>query len=206
MIHKTGSNLSNEEIWRLLLLEQIPTFGELDHKNTAPNHWKRNKFTWHLLQKCAVWNKALEYHTHLVQQCFWSILEQSNPSRNKHYLVWASEKRLVSTNASWYHSYWWTPSGSHRNVKNCFNSHCQKNFFSKSCSPVTKFPRNVFLFHSQNIGSCDPVSNLTAKNIVGWVGQRLCLHHDPGLYCSVWQRLPNLWYFIGADTYLCWTE
>jgi len=25
------------------------------------------------------------------------------------------------------------------------------------------------------IGSCDPVSNLTAKNIVGWVGQPVCM-------------------------------
>jgi len=52
------------------MLEQIPIFGELDDKNTGPNHWKRNKFTSHLLQKCAVWNEALEYCTHFVQQCF----------------------------------------------------------------------------------------------------------------------------------------
>jgi len=45
-----------------------------------------------------------------------------------------------------------TFSGCHRLDKSCFNSHCQKKFFSKSCSPVTKFPRNVFLFQSQNIG------------------------------------------------------
>jgi len=32
MIHKTGANLRNDEIWRLHLLEQIPTFGELDKK------------------------------------------------------------------------------------------------------------------------------------------------------------------------------
>jgi len=158
MIHKTGTNLRNEEIWRLLLLEQIPTFGELDDKNTGLNHRKRNKFTWHLLQKYAVWNEALEYHTHLVQQSFCSILEQSNPSKTKHYSVWALEKRLlnftflVSTNASWFHSYLRTPTGYHRKDKNCFNSHCQKNLFSKSCSPVTKFQRNVFPFHSQNIG------------------------------------------------------
>ena len=63
MIHKTGKNLRNEVIWRLLLLEKMPTFGELDDKNTGANHWKGNKFTWHLLRKCAVWNKALEYHT-----------------------------------------------------------------------------------------------------------------------------------------------
>jgi len=25
------------------------------------------------------------------------------------------------------------------------------------------------------IGSCNPVENLTAKNIVGWVGQRVCM-------------------------------
>jgi len=130
VIHKTGTNLRNEKIWRLHLLEHIHNFGELDDKNTGPNHWKRNKFTWHMLQKCEVWKKALEYHTHLVQQCFWSILEQSNPSKNKHYTVWASEKCLlnftflVSTNASWFHSYLRTPSGYHTMDKNCFNSHC----------------------------------------------------------------------------------
>jgi len=81
MIHKTGTNLRNDEILRLLLLEQIPTFGELDDKNTGPNHWKRNNFTWNLLQKCAVWHKALGYHTHLLQHCFCMILEESNPSK-----------------------------------------------------------------------------------------------------------------------------
>ena len=155
MLHKTGTNHRNEKIWRLLLLEQMSTFGELDDKNTGTNHWKRNKFTWHILQECAVWNKALEYHIQLVQQCFCSILEQSNPSKNKHYYVWTSEKRPVSTNASWFHSYLRTPSGYHRMEKNCLNSNCQKYFFSKSCSPVAKFPRNVFLFHSQNIGICN---------------------------------------------------
>jgi len=69
----------------------------------------------------------------------------------------SSIKFLVPSlnNASWFHSYLRTPSGDQRMDKSCFNSHCQKNFFSKSCSPVTKFPRNVFLLHSQNIGSCD---------------------------------------------------
>ena len=130
MIHKTGTNHRNEKIWRLLLLEQMSTFGELDDKSTGTNHWKRNKLTWHILQECAVWNKALEYHTHLVQQCFCSILEQSNPSKSKHYSVWSSEKCLwnftflVSTNASWFHSYLRTPSGYHRMDKDCFNSHC----------------------------------------------------------------------------------
>ena len=79
MIHKTVTNLRNDEIWRLLLLDQIPTFGELDDKNTGPNHWKRNNFSWNLLQKRAVWHKALGYHTHLLQYCFCLILEQSNP-------------------------------------------------------------------------------------------------------------------------------
>ena len=35
MIYKTEPNLRNEGIRRLLLLEQIPTFGELDDKNTG---------------------------------------------------------------------------------------------------------------------------------------------------------------------------
>jgi len=63
---------------------------------------------------------------------------------------------LVSTNASWFHSYLGISSVYHRMHKSCFNSHRQKKFFCKSCSPVIKFPRNVFLFQSQNNGSCDP--------------------------------------------------
>ena len=54
-------------------------FGELDEKNTGRNHWKRNNFTWNLLEKRAVSHKALGYHTHLLQYCFCQILEQSNP-------------------------------------------------------------------------------------------------------------------------------
>ena len=37
MIHKTGTNLRNDEILRLLLLEQIPTFGDLDEINIMSN-------------------------------------------------------------------------------------------------------------------------------------------------------------------------
>ena len=151
MIHKTGTNQRNEKVWRLLLLEQMSTFGELNHKNTGPNHWNRNKFTWKLLQECAVWNKALGYHT-LGAAVFLLDPWTKQFVKNKHYSVWTSEKRPVSTNASWFHSYLRTPSGYQRMDKNCFNSHCQKFFFSKSCFPVAKFPRNVFLFHSQNIG------------------------------------------------------
>ena len=40
MIQKTGKNHRNDGIRRLLLLEQIPTFGELDDKETEPNHLK----------------------------------------------------------------------------------------------------------------------------------------------------------------------
>ena len=167
MIHKTERNFRSEDIWRLFLLEQILTFCELCDNHTGLNHWKRNKFTWRLLQKCVVWNKAIEYHTHVVQQCFSSILEQSNPSRNKHYSVWASEKPLlnftflVSTNARWFHSYLRTPSGFHRMEKIYFNSHCQRNFFSKSCSTVTNF-QEIFSYFILRIlalviGSCDPV-------------------------------------------------
>jgi len=53
---------------------------------------------------------------------------------------------------SWFHSHLRIPSGYHGMDKNCFNSHWQKIFFSKSCSSFPKFRRNVFLFHSQNIG------------------------------------------------------
>jgi len=55
---------------KITLARADTCFGELDDKNTGPDSWKSDKFTWHLLQKCAVWNNSLEYHTHLVQQCF----------------------------------------------------------------------------------------------------------------------------------------
>jgi len=144
-------------------------------------HWAeslvKNKFSWHLLQKCAVWNESLEYHTHL-QQCVWSssdslvqwfkwfigaavfLLDPWTKQSVKNQALLSmrfgktSIKFLVpSLNiSSWFHSYLRTPSVHHRMNKSCFNSHCQKNFFSKSRSPDTRFPRNVFLFHSQNIG------------------------------------------------------
>ena len=147
--------------WSRYLMEQIPTFGELDDKNTGPNHWKRNKFTWHMLQKCAVWNQALEYHTHLMRQCSCSILEESNPSKTNHYSVWTSEKRPVSTNASWFHSFIRTPSGYHRMEKNCLNSHCQKYFFPNPVLLLQNFQEMFSYFILRIlafvIGSCDPV-------------------------------------------------
>ena len=75
MIHKTGTNLRNDEIWRLLLLVQIPTFGELDKINIMSNCWKRNKITWHLLQQGVDLRKMFESHTHLVQH--WADFFQS---------------------------------------------------------------------------------------------------------------------------------
>ena len=92
--------------------------------------------------------------THLVQQCFCLILEQSNPSKSKHYSVWTSEKRLVSTNASWFHSYLRTPSGYHR-MEKLFQFSLLEKYIFQILYPVTKFPENIFLFHSQNIGICN---------------------------------------------------
>jgi len=184
MVQEWIAVISNDyQIWDSLL-EHIPIFGELDKINIMSNHWKRNKFTWNLLEKCAVWNKALQYHTHLVQHCFYSITEQSNSSKTKHHSVWVSEKYLfnftflVSTNTSWFHSYLRTPSGYHRMDKNCLNSHCQKKFVFKILFSYFN-PRILALV----IGSCDPIWNLKAKSIVGWFEQCVC----------VWQRLPNLW-------------
>ena len=129
MIHKTVTNLRNNEIWRLLLLEQIPTFGELDDKNTGPNHWKRNNFTWNLLQKCAVWNKTSGYDT-LGAALFLLDPWTKQSVKEKHDSAWAWAKCLinftflVSTNASWFNSFLRTASGYDRMDKNCFNSHC----------------------------------------------------------------------------------
>jgi len=149
----------------LQCLQHIPAFGGLDEENTGPNHWKRNKFTWHLLQKWAVWNKTVEYHTPLVQQCFSSILEQSNPSKPgiaQYELRKKSIKFLVPglNNASWFHSYLRTTSGYHRMDKSCFNSHCQKNFFPNPVLLLQNFQQWLFYFILRIlalvIGSCDP--------------------------------------------------
>jgi len=98
--------------------------------------------------------------THLVQQCFCSILEQSNPSKTNHYSAWTSEKRPVSTNASWFHSFIRTPSGYHRMEKNCFNSHCQKYFFPNPVLLLQNFQEMFSYFILRIlalvIGSCDP--------------------------------------------------
>jgi len=75
MIHKTGTNLRNDEIWRLHHLEQTPAFGELDKINIMSNRWNRNKSPWHLLQQGYVWDKHFENHTYLVQH--WADFFQS---------------------------------------------------------------------------------------------------------------------------------
>ena len=68
------SDLSSHQMWYHTHFGTDTYFGELDDKNTGPNHWKRNNFTWNLLQKCAVWHKALGYQTHLLQIVFaWSF-------------------------------------------------------------------------------------------------------------------------------------
>jgi len=137
MIHKTGANLRNDEIWRLLLLEQIPTFGELDDKNTGPNHWKRNNFTWNLLQKSAVWHKALGYHTHLLQHCFCMILKQSNPKKNvtQHELRKMSSKFHVPSLTKWQKVLLiFKNIGPSVTEENSFHVLLSKHFFSKHCS------------------------------------------------------------------------
>jgi len=86
MIHKTWTNFRNEEIWRLLLLEQIPTFGELDDKNTGPIIekeisspdicWRNVKFEIKLLNITHTWcssvfarslNKAIRQKSSITQ-------------------------------------------------------------------------------------------------------------------------------------------
>ena len=161
MINKTWTNFSNEEIWRLLLLEQIRTLlkwmtkalGRIIEKEiSSPDICCRNvqiemnhvniTHTWCSSVFARSLNKAI----------------RQKPSITQYELRKTSIKFLVASlnNPSCFHSYLRTPIVYHRMDKSCFNSHCQKNFFSKSCSPVTKFPRIVILFHFQNIGSCDP--------------------------------------------------
>ena len=147
--------------------------GELDDKNTGPNHWKRNQFTWHLLQKCAVWNKSLEYHTYLVQQFFARSLNKAIrktsikfhiPSLNKCQLVSLIFKNIESV--SW-------------DRQKLFQYPLPEKKFPKSCSPIIKFPRNVFQINSQNIG----ISNWQLWSSIKsnsqkycWVGWLTCLH------------------------------
>ena len=112
--------------------------GELDDKNTGPNNWRRNKFTWHLLQKWAVWNKY-SWISHTLGAAVFLLDRWTKQSVKNEALLSMSFGKcllnftfLVSTNASWFHSYLRTPSGYHMTDKSCFNSHCQKNFFSKN--------------------------------------------------------------------------
>ena len=75
MIHKAGTNLMNDEIWRLLPIKQMPNFGELENKSIMSNRWKRNKFTWHLLQQGIDLRWTFKNHTHLGQH--WADFFQS---------------------------------------------------------------------------------------------------------------------------------
>ena len=123
-------------------------FGELDDKNTGPNHWKRNNFAWNLLQKCAVWHKALGYHTHLLQHCFCMILEQSNPYK-KGLLSMSFGKcplnfmSVVSPNDKRFYSYLGTSVGPSP-MKNLFTSYYQ-NISFRNTILTQKFEARLFL-------------------------------------------------------------
>jgi len=107
-----SQNWNKSQEWWDMKITPLGTdtyFGELDDKNTGPNHWKRNNFTWNLLQKRAVCHKVSRYHTQLLQYCFCLILEQSNPYKkallsmsfgkcalNLMFLVSPNDKRFYS--------------------------------------------------------------------------------------------------------------
>ena len=112
MFVNDSQNWNKSQEWWDMKITPLGTdtyFGELDDKNTGPNHWKRNNFTWNLLQKRAVCHKVSGYHTHLLQYCFCLILEQSNPYKkallsmsfgksplNFSFLVSPNDKRFYS--------------------------------------------------------------------------------------------------------------
>ena len=97
MIHKTGTDLRNDELWRLHLLEQIPTFGELDKINTMSNRWKRHEFSWHLLQQ-GIDLRYTFWKSHALGAAlswFFSILTHVNWSKSMHYSVKTFEKTSI---------------------------------------------------------------------------------------------------------------
>ena len=123
-------------------------FGELDDKNTRPNHWRRNNFTWNLMQKCAVWQKVSAYHTHLLQYCFCLIVEQSNPYK-KALLSMSFGKCplnfmfLVSPNDKRFYSYLGTSVGPYQ-MKILFTSFNQ-NISFRNTVLSQKFEASLFL-------------------------------------------------------------
>ena len=97
MVHTTGTNLRNDEIWRLRMLEQIPTFGELVKISIMSNRWKRNKFTWHLLQQ-RIGLTSTVWKSHALGAAlswFFSILTHVNLSRSMHYSEKIFEKTSI---------------------------------------------------------------------------------------------------------------
>ena len=100
MINKTGTDLRNDELWRLQLLEQIPTFGKLDKINTMSNRWKRHEFSWHLLQE-EIDLRYTFWKSHALSATlswFFSILTHVNWSKSMHYSVKTFEKTSIKFN------------------------------------------------------------------------------------------------------------
>jgi len=96
-IHKAGTNLRNDEIWRLLLLEQIPTFGELDKIGIMSNRWKKKV---HLTFVAARDRSEINFlkitYTWCRTEMIFSILTHVNLSKSMHYLVKTFEKHLLN--------------------------------------------------------------------------------------------------------------
>ena len=151
MIQKPGANLTNDEIWRLLLLEQIPTFGELDKINIMSNRWKRNKFTWHLFQQGLDlrWTFWKSHALGAALSWFFSILTHVNLSKSKHYSVKTFEKTSIKFHVTRLPR-WQKVLLIFRNIgrsiadENSFHFLLSKYFVSKHCS-FTKISRNFFL-------------------------------------------------------------
>jgi len=154
MIHKTGTNLRNDEILRLLLLEQIPTFGDLDEINIMSNRWKRNKFTWHLLQQGIDLRETFRKSHALGAELSWffSILAHVNLSKSNHYSVKTFEKTSIKFHVANL-TKWQKVLLIFRNIgrsiadENSFHFLLSKHFFSKHCS-FTKISSKFFSFNN----------------------------------------------------------
>ena len=93
MIHKTWSNPWNDEIWRLLLLEQTPTFGELDKTNNCRIVEKEISLPDICCSKDRSEMNFLKItRTWCSTELIFSILTQVNLSKSKHYSMKTFEK------------------------------------------------------------------------------------------------------------------
>ena len=186
MIHKFETNFRNDELWRLLLLEQIPTFGELDKINILSNRWKRNKFTWHLLQQGIDlrWTFLKSHALGAALSWSFSFLTHVNLSKSMHYSVKTFEKASIIFHVPSLPK-WQKVLFIFRNIgrsitdensfhfllaKHCFSKHCT---FTKNSSKFLCFKK--FVVNSCNQKEAAEIQWNIMSNILLVCGQHICL-------------------------------